>query len=197
LLFPHFHINEVNPRKLQQAMRRCFKRWGLPRSIKVDNGKPFGDPQRTSVPELALWLVGLGVKVKWNPPRSPRSNAKVERMQATTATWAEVTSCWDCRSLQQRLDKAALIQRENYELRRLRGKSRKQLYAALWTNRRSYGRSSFDINRVYRYLKEVTFKRRIGKAGRLTFYAHKIYVGATHKSKLVDITFDAKKSISR
>src|SRR5437867_5557619 len=93
LFSPHYHINEVDARKIQAALLRCFRRWGLPRAIKVDNGKPFGDPQRTSVPELALWLCGLGVGVIWNPPRSPRDNAKVERMQGTTAAWAEVEKC--------------------------------------------------------------------------------------------------------
>ena len=93
----------------------------MPRAIKVDNGRPLGDMQRTSVPELALWLIGLGIKMIWNPPRSPRCNAKVERMQATTARWVEVKSCRSCGELQQKLDQAARLQREHYRPRRLGG----------------------------------------------------------------------------
>ena len=85
LFFPQYHINEVDPVAVQKVLQQSFEQWGLPKSIKVDNGKPFGDPQRSSVPVLALWLIGLGVEVIWNPPRSPRANAKVERMQGTTS----------------------------------------------------------------------------------------------------------------
>jgi hypothetical protein len=192
LFFPHFHFNEVKLRQVKQVLLRCFQRWGLPRAIKVDNGKPFGDPQRNSVPELALWLIALGIKVIWNAPRSPRCNAKVERMQATTAAWAEVDSCVDCRSLQHRLDRVAFMQREKYELRALRGKNRRQLYAALWTNPRRYGKDSFKIKRVYGYLSKVIFKRRVNKNGRFTFYAQKVYVGSRHKTEVVDISFDRR-----
>jgi hypothetical protein len=193
LFFPHFHINEVPVRRLQQALIRCFKHWGRPRSIKVDNGKPFGDPQRTSVPELALWLIALGIKVIWNPPRSPRKNAKVERMQATTAAWAEIPHCSSCQSLQRALDQAALIQREQYKARRLGGKSRKQVYPSLWTNRRSYRCDSFDVSRVHRYLSKISFKRKVNKAAMISFYAQYIYVGIQYKTKTVSITFEQRK----
>jgi hypothetical protein len=174
-------------------MVNCFKRWGLPRSIKVDNGKPFGDPQMSSVPEMALWLIGLGMEVIWNPPRCPRENAKVERMQGTTACWAEVYACGDLERLQQALDKAGIIQREKYEVRRLKGKTRKQVYAALWANPRKYGALSFDIQKVYQYLSKVLFKRKTNANGSLYFYGQNVYVGTRHKRKIVDITFDVRK----
>src|SRR3954468_9301443 len=90
--FPHYHISEVEVTVLQQTMKQLFEQWGLPSYIRVDNGKPFGDPQRCSVPELALWLIGLGIEVVWNRPRTPKDNAKVERMQATTSRWKRRSS---------------------------------------------------------------------------------------------------------
>ena len=64
---------------MQQTMKQIFEQWGLPSYIRVDNGKPFGDPQRCSIPELGLWLIGLGIEVVWNRPRTPKDNATVER----------------------------------------------------------------------------------------------------------------------
>ena len=96
--------------QVQQRLIAVFKHWGLPRKIKVDNGKPLGDPQRASVPELALWLVGLGVDVEWIAPRSPRQNATVERMQRTTAQWAEPQCCNTQAQLQQKLDRLVEMQ---------------------------------------------------------------------------------------
>src|SRR3954463_13270955 len=153
-------------------MEQVFKQWGLPRYIRVDNGKPFGDPQRCSIPELGLWLIGLGIKVVWNRPRSPKDNATVERMQSTTSRWAEVEQCSDCTELQTKLDKAATIQREQYQVRRLGAKSRKEVYPELWHNSRAYsGKEAFDISSVYTYLSQVSFARKTNKKGAFTFYA--------------------------
>ena len=70
-----------------------FQRWGMPVLIKVDNGQPFGDPQKKTIPVLALWLMSLKIKVIWNRPRQPRDNAKVERMQGTSKRWVDLDRC--------------------------------------------------------------------------------------------------------
>src|SRR3954454_410327 len=120
---PHYHISEVRVSEIQQMMQQSFEQWGLPAHIRVDNGKPFGDPQRCSIPELALWLTGLGIEVIWNRPRTPKDNAKVERMQATTSRWTEVEQCYSCSELQTKLDQAATIHGEQFQVRRLGAKS--------------------------------------------------------------------------
>src|SRR3954471_11276520 len=127
---PHYHISEVRVSEIQQMIQQSFEQWGLPAHIRVDNGKPFGDPQRCSIPELALWLTGSGIEVRWNRPRTPKDNAKLERMQATTSR--------NCTELQAKLDRAAIVQRERYQLRRVGPKSSKELYPELWTNSRTY-----------------------------------------------------------
>jgi len=129
-------------------MQQSFEQWGLPQRIRVDNGKPFGDPQRCSVPELALWLTGLGVEVVWNRPRTPKDNAKVERMQATTSRWTEAEQYYSDSELQSKLDRAAEVQREHYQVKRLGAKSRKELYPELWSNSRTYSHAAFDVSRV-------------------------------------------------
>lgn len=191
LFSPHYHFNEVAPLAIQAVLRRCFKQWGLPKAVRLDNGRPLGDPQRSSVPELDLWFIALGIEVKWNQPASPRQNAKVERMQQTTAQWAEVVQCTTCLQLQQHLDRVALMQRERYGVRRLQGKSRKQCYGALWQNPRPYERRCFNAARVYAYLGKVTFMRKVSKSGFFTFYAQRVYVGTRYRAQTLAIGFDA------
>lgn len=172
-------------------MQQSFEQWGLPHHIRVDNGKPFGDPQRCSIPELALWLTGLGIEVIWNRPRTPKDNAKVERMQATTSRWTEAEQCYSCSELQVKLDRAAVIQREQYPLRRVGQKSRKELYPELWTNSRTYNpQTAFDSNRLHTYLSQLSFVRKVNKKGVFNFYAQRVYVGCSHNNKTLCIRYD-------
>jgi hypothetical protein len=189
---PHYHISEAEVTAIQQMMQQCFEQWGLPKCIRVDNGKPFGDPQCCSVPELDLWLIGLGVEVIWNRPRHPKDNAKVERMQATTSRWAEVEQCYNCTELQTRLNSAAQVQRERYQVRRLGAKSRKERYPELWSNSRTYSKDAFDVSRIGYYLSQTTFKRKVNKRGVFNFYAQRVYVGYSHLSKVVCLRYDAE-----
>ena len=87
--FPYKKISEVPLHEIQRALIVIFKSHGIPDWIKVDNGRPFGDPQMELIPPLALWLIGLGIQVIWNRPGTPQDNAKVERSQGVMARWTE------------------------------------------------------------------------------------------------------------
>jgi len=188
------HISEAGEQQIQQALCHCFEQWGLPRRIKVDNGKPLGDPQRSSVPVLALWLIALGIQVAWSRPRTPKDNPKVERMQATSSRWADIDNCDSCTALQSRLDTAARVQTQQYPLRRMGNKSRKELYPALYSNSRKYSETdSFDLIRVRAYLNtNVVFVRKISKGGIINFYAQSVYIGIRHKNSYAYLRYDAQ-----
>ena len=90
-------------------------RWGFIGTFRADNGAPFGEPTRQALSPLNLCLRAFGIRVKLNPPRSPRKNAKVERNQGTTARWADPAQCEDYLDLQKKLNQAVLDQRENLQ----------------------------------------------------------------------------------
>jgi transposase InsO family protein len=115
---------------VQQALRLIFSRWGLPRSFRVDNGPPWGSSSDWPT-ELALWLIGLGVAMRWNPPRRPQDNGVIERSQGTGKRWAEPGSCHDVQELQERIDEMDRIQREVYPS--IQGQSRRQAFPKLET----------------------------------------------------------------
>jgi transposase InsO family protein len=65
---------------VQADLRQAFALWGRPSWLRVDNGVPWRFDEGLP-PELACWLIGLGVEVTWNPPHHPQANGVVERSQ--------------------------------------------------------------------------------------------------------------------
>lgn len=168
----------MDKKLIQLFLTREFTKWGIPGRIRVDNGSPFGSPQRTTVPELALWLIGLGIQVAWNSPRQPKENAKVERNQGTTSKWVEIDQCKNISDLQMKLDEACLIQREKYPVARLGFKKRAEVFPGLFTNLRKYNPRAFQIEKVHAFLGQVTFVRKINRSvGKITFYDQDVYIG--------------------
>jgi len=69
---------------------RAFSRLGLPLAMRLDNGLPWGGGAGNTCHPLALWLVGLGLELTFNPPRQPRYNGVVEKSQTSNKRWQVV-----------------------------------------------------------------------------------------------------------
>jgi transposase len=177
---------------MQRKLIAIFKRWGMPESIRIDNGHPFGDPQRVTIPPLALWLIALNIRPIWNRPRRPTDNATVERMQGTTSRWAEVRRVDNLEQLQERLDRFVTLQREHYRADRLQGQTRLEAYPALKQPARRYLQDGFDANRVYAALAQSCFVRKVGSNGRITIYEQGYQVGTAWRHQSVQIQLDAQ-----
>lgn len=163
----------------------------MPKSIRIDNGKPMGDPQRKSIPALALWLEGKGVQVIFNRPRRPTDNAKVERMQRTTKNWAEVGNCQDIAELTERLKRACFIQRELYKVSRLRNRTRKDVFPQLYNNPRKFNPDGFDIQKTYQRLQGWIFARQVSSIGQFMLYRQVYYLGKAYRKQYISIRFNA------
>jgi transposase InsO family protein len=84
-------------------LRCAFRTWGLPDELRGDNGIPWGS--RGDLPtDLELWLAGLGVPVRFNPPRRPQDNGVVERSQGTGKRWGDPPTAADAATLQSVMD---------------------------------------------------------------------------------------------
>ena len=101
------------PAAVREQLRLAFARWGLPRRLRVDNGAPWGSTGDFPT-ELALWVIGLGVEMHWNAPRSPQENGVVERSQGTSNRWGEPWTCDTPTELQWRPDRMDRLHRESY-----------------------------------------------------------------------------------
>lgn len=74
------HMERTTERAVAGAMRRLFRRYGLPRAIQVDNGPPFGGYGPYGWSTLTVGWVRLGISVRYGRPACPQDNAAHEQM---------------------------------------------------------------------------------------------------------------------
>lgn len=205
------------PKATQDALRLCFSQWGLPDRARFDNGHPWGSSTDLP-PALALWLLGLGVGVIHNPPRSPKHNCFVERLQGLAEPWAEPESCASVEEYQRHLDWAIKVQREEYPAipspsEAARGsqspsedgqgkangkaserRTRRQAYPELAVARRPYDPEReaeiWSLERVKEYLAQGCWRRKVNKVGQITIYRRALTVGHAYRGRTVLVTLD-------
>lgn len=69
-----------NHQQVARALRQLFRRYGLPREIRSDNGPPFGSLGPRGWTPLTLNWVRLGIRVCFSRPGCPQDNAEHEQM---------------------------------------------------------------------------------------------------------------------
>jgi hypothetical protein len=179
---------------VQEALRQAFARWGLPLVFRVDNGGPWGSDGDLP-PDLALWLLGLGIDVHWNDPHSPEQNGVVERSQGTGKRWAEPGQCDSVEELQRRLQEMDAIQREVYPS--VEGHSRAEAFPGLKHSGRRYSRGweqrHWDHRRVLEHLAGYAVPRRVDKNGDVSLYHRPRYVGCKHQGQRVWVMVDPER----
>lgn len=174
-------------RRVQQALITIFKNWGTPQWIRVDNGRPFADPQREIVPLLALWLIGLGIKVKCNPPRKPTDNAKVERAQGVLSDWIEAEKCQDTAELQDRVWEQAEFYNYHFPIRRLNGQKRIAAFPTLRFTDRPWNPADFHLQRVLDFLAPGQWQRKVSSNGQIQLYGQRFSVSTQYRHQRMSI----------
>ncbi len=179
-----------------------FERWGLPGSVRVDNGWPWGTSSGL-MPFLGLWLIGLGVEVIHNPARRPERNAKVERFHGLVEPWGEPGTCPNFETWQERLGWIAEVQRERYpsidgkpngKLGENGKQTRLEAFPSLRTTARPYTSAEeperWSLELVKAYLARGRWRRRVDKVGRIKLYDRPYSVGRAYKGQDVFVEFE-------
>lgn len=161
---------------VREKLLQIFERWGKPGAIRVDNGAPFGDPTLMTTPALSLWLMAVDIDMIWNSPHCPQQNGQVEKMQHTTARWAEGNKAHNLTELEQKLWQALRLQRQSYPVERLEGKTRLEAFPSLETSRRPYSPADFNAQRVYAFLSKKLYTRKVAATGQIGHYGQHCYV---------------------
>jgi hypothetical protein len=176
---------------VRQELRRAFARWGRPGAIRVDNGGPWGSAGDLP-PDLAVWLIGLGLTVHWNDPHPPTQNGVVERSQGTGRRWAEPGRCDSVAELQRRLRAMDAIQRDAYPS--IGGRSRTTAFPGLRHSGRPYTgaweRRHWSHRRVLDHLAGYAVVRRVDQTGDVSLYHRPHYVGVLHRRQTVYVMID-------
>ncbi len=84
-LFSRFLLAvRILPHQRQAAVRavfvRLFRRYGLPKVIRVDNGSPFASSGAWGLSALSVWWLRLGIRVEFTRPGHPEDNGAHEQM---------------------------------------------------------------------------------------------------------------------
>lgn len=189
--FPSGYWNSVPLPEIRECLRDWFIRWGLPVAFRVDNGWPWGSKGELPT-DLALWLIGLGIRMHWNPPRQPQKNGVVERSQGTGKRWSEPQRCRTADELQERIDAMDALQRNEYPLQE--GRTRMAMYPELKHSGRRYARKRerglWDWTRVAEHVAGYVTPRQVDSRGQVTIYKRNHYVGQAYAGHIIHSAFD-------
>jgi transposase InsO family protein len=67
----------------REQLMAVFRRYGLPDTMLMDNGSPWGDSGGGRFTAFAVWLLRLGVRVTHGRPYHPQTQGKDERLHRT------------------------------------------------------------------------------------------------------------------
>jgi putative transposase len=96
------------------VFERAFKDFGLPRTIRTDNGLPFAAPTALyRLSKLSVWWLRLGIQFERIQPGHPQQNGRHERMHLTLKREATKPAADNMLQQQARFD--AFVARYNQE----------------------------------------------------------------------------------
>lgn len=73
-------LGECSQKAAQEQFERVFRRYGLPKVIRSDNGTPFAGNGITGLSKLSAWWIRLGIWPDRTRPAHPQDNGGHERM---------------------------------------------------------------------------------------------------------------------
>lgn len=181
----------------QRMLRRSFVRYGLPEQISLDHDSAFYDNKSASPfpSRIHLWLIALGVQVRFIHKPPPMEHAHIERHHQTIARQAfEGQTFRDLSELQRQLQARILFLNQEYPTSALNDRPPLQAFPLASHSGRVYHPQSeeqlLNLQWVFDYLKSARWFRKVSSVG--TFSLGGIIYNATSKfaQQTLEITFD-------
>jgi putative transposase len=162
------------------VFERTFKEFGLPQTIRTDNGVPFASAHALyGLSKLSVWWLRLGIHIERIAPGHPQQNGRHERMHLTLKTEATKPAAANVLQQQARFD--AFVERFNH------GRPHQALGMKVPAD--VYARSP----RVYRGLQELTYPFHdhtiaVTRCGRICFKRRKVNLSHVFAGQNVGVT---------
>jgi hypothetical protein len=181
----------------QLVLRLGFIEFGLPECVSLDHDSVFYD-NRCGSPfptRLHLWLIGLGIQVRFIHLPPPSEHARIERAHQTLTRQALTGQTFqDVAELQNQLDARRHFLNQNYPCRSLQGQPPLQAFPQAHTTQRPYRleweKELLDLERIYAYLAQGRWFRRTTKAGMFSLGDQRYNAGTKRANQTLEITFD-------
>jgi transposase len=197
----HACLNASHPKtqEYQWVLRQAFLHYGLPEQISLDHDSVFYDNKSASpFPSLLhLWLIALGVQVRFIHKRPPLEHAHIERHHQTIAKQAfEGQTFANLDELQQNLQARMLFLNQEYPTSALNGQPPLQVFPQAKYSSRSYRPEWEDkmlnMQRVYDYLQTGRWFRQTSTVGTFSLGNYLYNASTRFAGQTLEITFDSQ-----
>jgi hypothetical protein len=179
------------------ALRRAFFHHGLPKQVSLDHDSVFYDNTSASpYPSLLhLWLIALGIEVRFIEQKPPAEHSVIERTHQTINQQAVAGQTFDNGvALQQSLSDRLDFLNHRFPSRSLGG--RPPLVACPEAQhsgrvyRLEWEQDMLDMQRVYDYLAKGRWFRHTSSQGQFSLGSQRYNAGKALAEQTLEITFD-------
>jgi hypothetical protein len=191
------HMHHPQSQEYQRVLRRAFLRYGMPEQISLDHDSAFYENKSVSpFPSvLHLWLIGLGMQVRFIHKRPPLEHSRIERHHQTIAKQAfEGQTFAELASLQRSLQARMLFLNLEYPTRTLDGQAPFQAFPQARHSGRIYAPESeeqlLEMQRIYEYLKQGRWFRQVCAAGTFSLGGYGYNATRRFSGQTLEITFN-------
>ena len=192
----------ANTADYQVALRLAFTDWGLPKRLQVDHESVFFD-NKTKSPfptRLHLWLVALGVQLTFSRVGRPTDQGMTERSHQL---WSQQViegqhfPDWDI--LYQRLRQRRDFLNKQLPCTSLDGQppliAEPDAHFSGRAYRPEYEAQLLDLDRVYAYLSQGQWFRRVATHGIISIGGHVYSVGLKWQRQQIEVRFSAEQQL--
>jgi transposase len=197
--FPCLDTSHPNTLDYQLVLRRAFLRYGLPERVSLDHDSVFYDNASASPypTTLHLWLIVLGVGVRFIEQKPPAEHSVIERAHQTMNQQAVAGQVFaDGSALQQSLSDRSDFLNLRFPSRSLGGQPPLVACPEAQHSGRPYRleweEDMLDMQRVYEYLAKGRWFRRTSSQGQFSLGAHRYSVGKRLSNQTLEIIFDSQ-----
>ena len=195
--WPCLNSSHPNTQDYQLVLRRAFLHFGLPERISFDHDSVFYDNASPSPfpTGLHLWLIALGIAVRFIEHAPPEEHSVIERSHQTVTNQAiRGQSFSDGAALQQSLTRRLDFLNNHFPSRALGG----QPPLVVWPQASHSGRpyrlewepELLDMQRVYAYLAQGRWFRLTSTQGQFSLGGQCYTAGLALARQTLEITFD-------
>ncbi len=197
--WPCPNTSHPSAKHYQLALRSAFLQYGLPERISLDHDSVFYDNASPSPfpTSLHLWLIALGVPVRFIEDPPPTEHSLIERTHQTVYRQSVLEQMFtDNDDLRQRLSDRRHFLNHDFPTQALGGRAPLEAYPEAAHSGRPYRleweEAMLDLQRVYDYLAQGRWFRRTSSQGQFSLGGQRYNVGKGFANQQLEITFDPK-----
>jgi hypothetical protein len=191
------HKTHANTADHQVVLRRAFLEFGLPEQVSLDHDSVFYDNRCGSpFPTLLhLWLIALGIQVRFIHQPPPAEHARIERAHQTMTRQAVTGHTFQAvADLQALLEARRHFLNEAYPCQALGGqpplKAIPQARTTLRPYRLEWEKDLLKLERVYAYLAQGRWFRLTSQVGMFCLGDQRYNASTKFAHQTLEITFD-------